>query len=184
MWCSCTVAWLLLNFIILPVTRATVTVPVWRTSPRRNWRPWVRACLPGSSVPAACSPPDRLMLPQPISPSTWAGERHSGRTLWALAAASSWQRSWICGRTRLPWVWVLILSPPAAGPTYDASLGARTRGGKAVKISYSGPIMGLWEPSPARLGWDREGAAWEEGVSNQGGTQTILDGAHVESRAK
>lgn len=81
---------------------------------------------------------------------------------------------------------MLIFIPGTGGRIYNARPAPRTRGDNAVKLYYSGPIMGVSasaSPAPTPLAWGREGARREEGVSNQR-AQTIPDTAHVEALDK
>lgn len=96
-------------FSDVPVTRAAVTARVWRTNPRRSWRPTARACRPDSSQ--SWSRPSGLVCIPPTSPSTYPGVRCPGRTLWALAVASFSQRSWSGCRTRISSTPAIILIP-------------------------------------------------------------------------
>lgn len=120
----------------VPVTRAAVTARVWRTNPRRSWRPTAQACRPESSQ--CWSPPSGLVCIPPTSPSTYPGVRCPGRTLWALAAASFSQRSWSGWRTRISSTSALILISQTGGSIYKALRVPRTRGDKAMKFLILG----------------------------------------------
>lgn len=144
--------------INVPVTRAVVTAPAWRTSPRRSWRPTARAYRPGSSLPWSLLV--GLLRPQPISPSTWPGERRSGRTLSGLAAASFSQRSWSGGRTRLSSRSSPVSISPAADLIYNARPTPRTRGDEAVKFLILGQSWCKCSVGSAPPGWDCK--AWGE----------------------